>query len=93
MGGALVVLLFLPLINTSNVRSSFFRPFHRYAFWLFLGNTLVLGWIGGNPVEDPYILIGQLATVVYFLYLVVIIPGLGLLERVLIENKLDRINA
>jgi hypothetical protein len=43
-------------------------------------------------VEDPYILIGQLATVVYFLYLVVIIPGLGLLERVLIENKLDRIN-
>jgi quinol-cytochrome oxidoreductase complex cytochrome b subunit len=93
MGGALVVLLFLPLINTSNVRSSFFRPLHRYAFWLFLGNTLVLGWIGGNPVEDPYILIGQLATVVYFLYLVVIIPGLGLLERVLIENKLDRINA
>jgi quinol-cytochrome oxidoreductase complex cytochrome b subunit len=85
--------MFLPLINTSNVRSSFFRPLHRYAFWLFVGNAFVLGWIGGNPVEDPYILIGQLATAVYFAYIFIIIPGLGLLERVLIENKLDRINA
>ena len=56
-------------------------------------NALVLGWIGGNPVEDPYITIGQIATVVYFAYIFVIIPGLGILERVLIENKLNRLNA
>jgi quinol-cytochrome oxidoreductase complex cytochrome b subunit len=92
MGLSLVTLAFLPLVNTANVRSSFFRPLHRYFFWLWVGNALVLGWIGGNPVEDPYILIGQLATVVYFGYLLVIIPALGLLERVLIENKLNRLN-
>nr|QFP99075.1 apocytochrome b [Telonemida sp.] len=92
MGASLVTLALLPLVNTSNVRSSFFRPLHRYCFWIWVGNAFVLGWIGGNPVEDPYILIGQLATVVYFGYLLVIIPGLGLLERVLIENKLDRLN-
>jgi ubiquinol-cytochrome c reductase cytochrome b subunit len=92
MGLSLVTLAFLPLVNTSNIRSSFFRPLHRYCFWIWVGNAFVLGWIGGNPVEDPYILIGQLATVVYFAYLLVIIPALGLLERLLIENKLNRLN-
>jgi ubiquinol-cytochrome c reductase cytochrome b subunit len=93
MGLSLVTLALLPLVNTSNVRSSFFRPLHRYCFWIWVGNAFVLGWIGGNPVEDPYITIGQIATVVYFAYLLLVIPGLGLLERVLIENKLNRLNA
>jgi ubiquinol-cytochrome c reductase cytochrome b subunit len=92
MGLSLVTLAVLPLVNTSNIRSSFFRPLHRYCFWIWVGNAIVLGWIGGNPVEDPYILIGQVATVVYFAYLLVVIPALGLLERVLIENKLNRLN-
>jgi quinol-cytochrome oxidoreductase complex cytochrome b subunit len=92
MGASLVVLALLPSVNTANVRSSFFRPFHRYSFWIWLGNALVLGWIGGNPVEDPYIVIGQLSTVVYFGYLLFAIPTLGLIERVLIENKLARLN-
>jgi ubiquinol-cytochrome c reductase cytochrome b subunit len=92
MGASLVVLALLPSVNTANVRSSFFRPFHRYFFWIWLGNALVLGWIGGNPVEDPYIVIGQLSTVVYFGYLLFAIPALGLIERVLIENKLARLN-
>jgi len=92
MGLSLVTLALLPLVNTSNIRSSFFRPLHRYLFWIWVGNAFVLGWIGGNPVEDPYITIGQIATVVYFAYLLVLIPGLGILERVLIENKLNRLN-
>jgi ubiquinol-cytochrome c reductase cytochrome b subunit len=92
MGASLVSLALLPLVNTSNVRSSFFRPLHRWSFWIWVGNAFILGWIGGNPVEDPYILIGQLATLVYFGYLFVVIPALGIIERVLIENKLDRLN-
>ena len=93
MGASLVSLALLPLVNTSNVRSSFFRPFHRWSFWIWLGNAFILGWIGGNPVEDPYILIGQGATLVYFSYLFVGIPALGIIERVLIENKLERLNS
>jgi len=92
MGASLVVLSLLPLLNTSNIRSSFFRPSHRYFFWVWLGNAFVLGWIGGNPVEDPYILIGQVATVVYFGYILCFIPFLGIFERILIENKLGRLN-
>ena len=92
MGASLVSLALLPLVNTSNVRSSFFRPFHRWSFWIWLGNAFILGWIGGNPVEDPYILIGQGATLLYFGYLFAAIPALGIIERVLIENKLERLN-
>ena len=91
MGASLVSLALLPLVNTSNVRSSFFRPFHRWSFWIWLGNAFILGWIGGNPVEDPYILIGQGATLLYFGYLFAAIPALGIIERVLIENKLERL--
>jgi quinol-cytochrome oxidoreductase complex cytochrome b subunit len=92
MGASLVVLSLLPLLNTSNIRSSFFRPFHRYFFWVWLGNAFVLGWIGGNPVEDPYILIGQVATVGYFGYILFFIHFLGIFERILIENKLTQLN-
>jgi len=88
MGGAIVILMALPLFNTSNIRSSFFRPLHRKIFWLFAANYLILGWIGQNPVEDPYVLIGQLSTLFYFAYIVIILPGLGLLERILIEHYL-----
>jgi quinol-cytochrome oxidoreductase complex cytochrome b subunit len=92
MGASLVVLSLLPLLNASNIRSSFFRPSHRYFFWVWLGNAFVLGWIGGNPVEDPYILIGQVATIVYFGYILCFLPFLGIFERILIENKLGRLN-
>jgi quinol-cytochrome oxidoreductase complex cytochrome b subunit len=91
MGLSLVSLAFLPLVNTSNIRSSYFRPIHKYCFWLWLSNAIVLGWIGGNPVEDPYILIGQGATFIYFGYLLAILPTVGLVERVLIRNKVLRL--
>jgi len=68
MGLALVVLILLPFLNTSNVRSPLFRPYYRKIFWLFFFNSLILGWIGQKVVEDPYVIIGQLATLFYFLY-------------------------
>jgi quinol-cytochrome oxidoreductase complex cytochrome b subunit len=85
MFAALLILIALPWLNTSDVRSSFFRPLHRFFFWGFVVNAFVLGWIGGNVPEDPYILVGQLATVYYFGYILVILPGLGILERKLME--------
>jgi ubiquinol-cytochrome c reductase cytochrome b subunit len=88
MVGAILILAALPLLNTSNIRSSFFRPLHKKFFWIFLANVVILGWIGGNPVEDPYVLIGQLSSLFYFAYFVLILPGLGLMERILIEHYL-----
>jgi len=51
MGGAIVVLLFLPFLNTSEVRSAAFRPVFRKFFWLFFVNFLLLGWIGQEVLK------------------------------------------
>ena len=92
MVGGILINLLLPVLNTSNIRSSFFRPVHKVIFWIFIGNFILLGNIGQLPVEDPYILIGQLSTTLYFGYYFLILPGLGLLERVLITHYLTKTN-
>jgi ubiquinol-cytochrome c reductase cytochrome b subunit len=81
---AILILLALPFLNTSEVRSSQFRPMHRKLFWLFFIDCVVLGWIGGNVPETPYIEIGRIATAFYFAYFLILIPGLGLLETYLL---------
>jgi ubiquinol-cytochrome c reductase cytochrome b subunit len=87
MGGAIAILLLLPFINTSEVRSSAFRPIYIHIFWLFFFNFLLLGWLGQAPIEDPFIILGQLGTVFYFLVLLVFIPLIGILESFLIKVK------
>jgi len=86
MGGAIVILLFLPFINTSEVRSSAFRPVFRKSFWFFFANFLLLGWIGQEVVEHPYVLIGQIGTAFYFLFILVFIPAIGLIEKELMKT-------
>merc|ERR1712054_278167 len=87
LGGVLAIglvfacLLLLPFINTSEMRSSSFRPLHKIAFWALTADCLLLGWIGQKPVEDPYIIIGQLAAIYFFIHFLVIIPVLGLFEN------------
>ena len=89
MGGAIVMLLIMPWLNTSEVRSSTFRPIYRKIFWFVLADFLILGWIGQNEVETPYVEVGQLATVIYFAFFLVIVPGLGKLESMLMRIKTD----
>lgn len=85
--GAILCLMLLPIINTSEVRSSAFRPFFKVFFWFFVGNCFILGWIGQNVVEYPFVEIGQLCSVFYFGFLLVIIPVLGRFESFLIRLK------
>jgi ubiquinol-cytochrome c reductase cytochrome b/c1 subunit len=81
MFGAIALLLFLPWLDTSPVRSSRFRPVFKWFFWLLLIDVLVLGWVGANPPEGAFILIGQCATFWYFLHFLVLTPLIGKLER------------
>jgi len=81
MAAALLVLFLLPFINTSEVRSAAFRPLYRKFFWLFVVDCLILGWLGGNPVDSPFTEIGRIATIYYFAYLLVLIPFLGYLDK------------
>nr|AGH24383.1 apocytochrome b [Reclinomonas americana ATCC 50283] len=81
---SILILIALPFLNTSEVRSSQFRPIHRKLFWLFFVDCVILGWIGGNVPETPYLEIGQIATVFYFAYFLFFIPVLGKLETYLL---------
>nr|WKE36372.1 cytochrome b [Scutiger sp. f SZ-2023]WKE36375.1 cytochrome b [Scutiger sp. f SZ-2023]WKE36376.1 cytochrome b [Scutiger sp. f SZ-2023] len=82
---SILILMAVPILHTSNQRSLMFRPLSQIFFWLLVANTLILTWIGGQPVEDPYIIIGQLASVSYFLIFIIFIPTLGLLENKLMN--------
>jgi len=81
MFASILLLLFLPWLDGSKVRSSKFRPYYAMAFWVFFIDSLVLGYIGGKPAEGAFIVIGQIATAYYFAHLLVIIPILSRLER------------
>jgi ubiquinol-cytochrome c reductase cytochrome b subunit len=97
MGGALVILFAIPFINTSEIRSTQFRPVFKVFFWLLVVDFLILGWIGQKPVETPFVEVGQVATVFYFAFFIFLIPILGLVESLLAkasvkENLTDILN-
>jgi ubiquinol-cytochrome c reductase cytochrome b subunit len=83
MGGALLMLVLLPWLNTSKVTSTAFRPIYRKLYWLSIANFFVLGWIGQNVVETPYIEVGQFTTAFYFAFFLIFVPILGKLEDLL----------
>ena len=87
MGGAIVILLALPIINTSKIRSSKFRPIFRFLYWFWVADFLILGWIGQKPVESPYVEVGVCATIFYFVFLLIIIPAVGLIEEFLLKQS------
>jgi quinol-cytochrome oxidoreductase complex cytochrome b subunit len=81
MFGSILILLFLPWLDRSPVRSAKFRPIYRQFFWLFLINCIVLGVVGGHPPEGHWIWIGQLTTFYYFAHFLIVMPLLSYLER------------
>ena len=89
MGGAIVLWLFVPALNTSRIRSTSFRPLYKLAYWFLVADFLLLGWIGQEVVYPPFILIGQLGTVFYFLYFLVLIPIIGIIETFLMKHKVN----
>jgi ubiquinol-cytochrome c reductase cytochrome b subunit len=82
-----ISLLLLPFINTSAIRSSNFRPIYKKLFWFLVADCLLLGWIGCQPVEAPYVTIGQIASVFFFFYFLICVPFLGKLEEKLVRYR------
>jgi ubiquinol-cytochrome c reductase cytochrome b subunit len=77
----------VPFINTSEIRSTTFRPIFKIFYWLLVADFLVLGWIGQKPVKDIYVVVGQVSTIFYFLFFVILIPVIGILETKLLFYK------
>nr|WNH36947.1 cytochrome b [Coryphaenoides leptolepis] len=78
---SILVLMVIPLLHTSKQRGLTFRPLSQLLFWTLVADMLILTWIGGMPVEHPFTLIGQMASVLYFLLFLVLFPLAGLAEN------------
>nr|YP_010947536.1 cytochrome b [Hesperus amabilis]WGO76439.1 cytochrome b [Hesperus amabilis] len=68
---SIAILLIMPFINEKKMQSTQFYPLNKIMFWSMFSSVMLLTWIGARPVEDPYILTGQILTVVYFLFYVI----------------------
>nr|ASW34654.1 cytochrome b [Quedenfeldtia trachyblepharus]ASW34667.1 cytochrome b [Quedenfeldtia trachyblepharus] len=82
---SILLLLAIPLLHNTKQRTNTFRPLAQLLFWTFSANILILTWIGGQPVEDPYITIGQLASSLYFATPLLLTPTLNKLEHTLLN--------
>nr|ABY80870.1 cytochrome b [Lepidophyma sylvaticum]ABY80871.1 cytochrome b [Lepidophyma sylvaticum] len=82
---SILILMFLPLLHTSKQRTAMFRPISQAILWATLANVMILTWIGGQPVEPPFIMIGQLSSVLYFMLLLLLYPTAAALENKLLK--------
>jgi ubiquinol-cytochrome c reductase cytochrome b subunit len=80
MGAAIVVLAFLPWLDTSKVKSMSYRPIGRQLFWAFVVVCIGLGYLGAMPAEGGYVIASQIFTALYFGYFVALFV-VGLFER------------
>ncbi len=80
-GGSILILFFLPWLDTSKVRSGNFRPMFKWFYWLFVINFVALTYLGAQPAEGIYVMLAKICTAYYFVHFLVILPVLAASRR------------
>jgi ubiquinol-cytochrome c reductase cytochrome b subunit len=77
-------LIALPFVSVVQVGSPRFRIIYERLFWVFVADVFLLTWVGAQEIMPATVLLGQVCSVILFLYLLVILPLLGWLETALV---------
>jgi ubiquinol-cytochrome c reductase cytochrome b subunit len=80
MFSSILLLIFLPWLDTSRIRSAKYRPVYKWFFWLFIFTVIALGYLGSKPAEGTYVMWARLFTAYYFIHLLVVLPIVGVIE-------------
>ena len=83
MVAAILILMILPISDRSIVRGNAFKVLSKILYGLFICNFLLLGLLGSQHIEVPYVALGQFATVFYFSYFIILLPCITMLENIL----------
>src|SRR5216683_1528437 len=81
MFSAIIVLAFLPWLDSAKTRSSRYRPLAKQFFWIFVIVCVLLGYLGAQPPEGIYVIVGRILTFCYFAYFLILLPLLSRIEK------------